>query len=118
MIISHNNMRKNLLEALHTLDAKILRSLCATCDKSECEFKARKIPMEPFAFSEESRKEPTQFEVFFRTDAAEYRYILHVGQDFVVYESLDRIKLDTGRRSALFARNGSEVDLKGIFGKI
>lgn len=56
MIISHNNMRKNLLEALHTLDAKILRPLCATCDKSECEFKARKIPVEPFAFSESQEK--------------------------------------------------------------
>ena len=110
--------KSNVLEALHTLDAKILRPLCATCDKSECEFKARKIPVEPFAFSEETRKEPTQFEVFFRTNVAEYRYILHVRQDIVAYESLDRIKLDTGRRSALFVRNGSEVDLKGVFGKI
>ena len=49
---------------------------------------------------------------------AEYRYILHVRQDIVAYESLDRIKLDTGRRSALFVRNDNEVDLKGVFGKI
>lgn len=110
--------KSNVLEALHTLDAKVLRPLCATCDKTECEYKARKIPVEPFAFSEETRKEPTEFEVFFRTDIAEYRYILHVKQDFVVYESLDRIKLDTGRRSALFVRNGNEVDLKGVFSKI
>lgn len=41
------------------------------------------------------------------------RYILHMRQDFVMHDSLDRIKLDTGRRSALFVRNGSEVDLKG-----
>lgn len=32
-----------------------------------------------------------EFEVFFRTDIAEYRYILYVKQDAVVYESLDRI---------------------------
>lgn len=62
--------KSNVLEALHTLDAKVLRPLCATCDKT------------------------------------------------VVYESLDRIKLDTGRRSALFVRNGNEVELKGAFGKI
>ena len=74
--------------------------------------------MEPFAFSEETRKEPIQFEVFFRTNVAEYLYILHVRQDIVAYESLDRIKLDTGRRSALFVRNDNEVDLKGVFGKI
>jgi AAA15 family ATPase/GTPase len=41
-----------------------------------------------------------------------------VRQDIVAYESLDRIKLDTGRRSALFVRNDNEVDLKGVFGKI
>ncbi|MBD5505234.1 MAG: ATP-binding protein [Lachnospiraceae bacterium] len=110
--------KSNVLEALHTLDAKVLRPLCASCDKSECEYKARKIPVEPFAFSEETKKEPTEFEVFFRTMIAEYRYILHVKEDFVVYESLDRIKLDTGRRSALFVRNGNQVELKGVFGKI
>ena len=108
----------NVLEALHTLDAKVLRPLCATCDKSECQYKARKIPVEPFAFSEETKKEPTEFEVFFRTRIAEYRYILHVKQELVVFESLDRIKLDTGRRSALFVRNGNQVELKGVFGKI
>lgn len=110
--------KSNVLEALHTLDAKVLRPLCATCDKSECEYKARKIPVEPFAFSEKTKKEPTGFEVFFRTKIAEYRYILHVKQDIVVYESLDRIKLDTGRRSALFVRDKNEVELKGVFGKI
>ena len=110
--------KSNVLEALHTLDAKVLRPLCATCDKSECEYKARKIPVEPFAFSEETKHEPTEFEVFFTTRIAEYRYILHVKQELVVYESLDRIKIDTGRRSALFVRNGNQVELKGVFGKI
>lgn len=109
--------KSNVLEALHTLDAKILRPLCATCDK-ECDYKARKIPVEPFAFSEETKKQSTEFELFFRTKIAEYRYILHVKQDIVMYESLDRIKLDTGRRSALFVREENEVELKGVFGKI
>lgn len=110
--------KSNVLEALHTLNAKVLRPLCAICDKTECEYKARKIPVEPFAFSEETKKKPTEFEVFFRTKIAEYRYILHVKQDAVVYESLDRINLDTGRRSALFVRNGNEAELKGRFSKI
>ena len=110
--------KSNVLEALHTLNAKVLRALYATSDKAECEYKTRKISVEPFAFSEETRKEPTEFEVFFRTNTSEYRYILHVKQDVVVYESLDRIKLDTGRQSALFVRNGNEVELKGVFGKI
>lgn len=109
--------KSNVLEALHTLNSKVLRPLCATCDKTDCEIKARKIPVEPFAFLEESKKEPTEFEVFFRTKLAEYRYILHIKGEAVIYESLDRIKLETGRRSALFTRSESQVSLKGVFGK-
>lgn len=109
--------KSNVLEALHTLNSKVLRPLCAACDKTDCEIKARKIPVEPFAFSEESKKEPTEFEVFFRTRIAEYRYILHIKGEAVIYESLDRIKLETGRRSALFTRSESQVSLKGVFGK-
>ena len=95
----------------------MLRPLCATCDKSDCDIKARKMPIEPFAFAKETRELPTEFEVFFRTKIAEYRYILHVKQDEVVYESLDRVKMDTGRRSGLFSREGNKIELKGTFAK-
>ena len=110
--------KSNVLEALHTLDSKVLRPLCATCDKADCDYKARKIPVEPFAFSERAKDEPTEFELFFRTEKAEYRYILHVKEDEVVYESLDRVKMDTGRRSALFRRDTDSTELKGFFGRL
>ena len=48
--------KSNVLEALHTLNSKVLRPLCAACDKMDCDMKARKIPVEPFAFSEESKR--------------------------------------------------------------
>ena len=53
-----------------------------------------------------------------RTELAEYRYILHVKREIVVYECLDRVKLETGRRSALFERNTEETILKGVFAKL
>lgn len=109
--------KSNVLEALHTLDSKVLRPLCATCDKSDCDYKVRKIPVEPFAFSEDGKNMPTEFEVFFRTKLAEYRYILHIKEDVIIFESLDRVKMDTGRRSALFRRDSEVVELKGVFGK-
>ena len=110
--------KSNVLEALHTLDSKVLRPLCATCEKTECEYKVRKIPVEPFAFSDKTKVEPTEFEIFFRTEIAEYRYILHVKQDDVIYESLDRVKLDTGRRSALFTRDAKGIVIKSALGKL
>ena len=109
--------KSNVLAAFHTLIAKILRPLFATEDNDEKVFFQRKIIVEPFAFSE-SKDEPTEFELFFRTDLAEYRYVLHVKRDIVIYESLDRVKLETGRRSALFQRNNNGIDLKGAFAKL
>ncbi len=109
--------KSNVLEALHTLAAKVLRPLYATGDNEDRIFIQKKLIIEPFAFSEETKNEPTEFEIFFRTEMAEYRYILHVKKDIVVYESLDRVKLDTGRRSALFERD-EEIVLKGVFAKL
>lgn len=109
--------KSNVLAALGTLVAKILRPLYATEDSEMKVFLKKKIIIEPFAFSE-SKNEPTEFELFFRTSSAEYRYILHVKRDIVVYESLDRVKLETGRRSALFTRNENSIDLKGAFAKL
>lgn len=110
--------KSNVLEALHTLEAKVLRPVCATCPNEDCGYKGKKIPVKPFLFSDKTKNEPTEFEIFFRTGIAEYRYILHIKEENVVYESLDRVKFETGRRSALFERDGDFIDLKGVFSKI
>lgn len=109
--------KSNVLAALYTLVAKVLRPLFATDDNEERVLLQKKIIVEPFAFSD-SKDEPTQFELFFRTSVSEYRYILHVKRDVILYESLDRIKLETGRRSALFIRDNNQINLKGDFGKL
>ena len=110
--------KSNVLEALHTVAAIVLRPLYATGDNEDRVFLQKKLLIEPFVFSEETKNETTEFEVFFRTELAEYRYILHVKREIVVYECLDRVKLETGRRSALFERNAKETILKGVFAKL
>ena len=109
--------KSNVLAALHTLVAKVLRPLFATEDSSEKVLFPKRIVVEPFVFSE-TKNEPTEFELFFRTDLSEYRYILCVKKDIVLYESLDRVKLETGRRSALFTRGENGIVLKGAFAKL
>ena len=109
--------KSNVLAALHTLVAKILRPLYATEDNEDKVLLQKRIIIEPFAFSD-SKNEPTEFELFFRTELAEYRYILHVKRDVVIYESLDRVKLETGRRSALYKRDDKGIVLKGAFAKL
>ena len=107
--------KSNVLEALHSLVTKVLRPLYATSNNEEIAIKMKKLVIEPFVFDEETRNEPTEFELFFRTAMAEYRYELTVKKEVIEYERLDRIKLETGRKSALFERNEDEIILKGAF---
>lgn len=111
--------KSNVLEAIHSLVIKIIRPVCATCPNQEsCKYRIKNIPVKPFLFSEKTKKAPTEFEIFFSTKIAEYRYILHVRDENVVYESLDRVRFETGRRSSLFERDEQNVKLKGTFSKM
>lgn len=110
--------KSNVLEALYSLITKILRPLYATSSNEDIAINMKKQVIEPFAFDKETINEPTEFELFFRTDMAEYRYILIVKKEIIKYERLDRVKLETGRRSALFERNDEEIILKGAFSKL
>ena len=110
--------KSNVLEALHSLVTKVLRPLYATSNNEEIAIKMKKFVIEPFAFDEEMINEPTEFELFFRTASAEYRYELIVKKEVIRYERLDRIKLETGRKSALFERDGEEIILKGAFARL
>ena len=110
--------KSNVLEALHSLVTKVLRPLYATSNNEEIAIKMKKLVIEPFAFEEETRNETTEFELFFRTEMAEYRYELTVKKEIIEYERLDRIKLETGRKSALFERDEDEITLKGAFARL
>lgn len=110
--------KSNVLEALHSLVVKVLRPLYATSDNESATIKIKRIRIEPFALSSETVNEATEFELFFRTKLAEYRYELTVRKEEIEYERLDRVKLETGRRSGLLEREGNEVILKGAFSKL
>lgn len=110
--------KSNVLKGLQTLVAKVLRPLYATTNNADILMFRKNVNIEPFKFTEENKNAPTEFEIFFRTKLAEYRYILHVEKENVIYESLDRVKLDTKRRSALFERINNNIEVKGDFSKL
>ena len=110
--------KSNVLEALQTLGTMVLRPVYATKQNASADYKFNKYPVKPFMFSEEGRNNPTEFEIFFRTGVAEYKYVLHIQDGVVVNECLDRVKLETGRKSALFLRKGDEINLKGVFARL
>lgn len=110
--------KSNVLEAIQTLGTMVLRPVYATKQNDSADYKFNRYPVKPFMFSEEGKNNPTEFEIFFKTRMAEYKYTLHIKDGVVVNESLDRVKLETNRKSALFLRKGDEINLKGVFAKL
>lgn len=110
--------KSNVLKALQTLVGKVLRPLYASTNNADILMFRKNVNIEPFKFTEENKNTPTEFEIFFRTKLAEYRYQLYVKKEKVVYESLDRVKLSTKRRSGLFERDNNNIELKGDFTKL
>lgn len=108
--------KTNVLMALYTLVTKVMSPIRAASDINTNN--SKKTQVTPFAFDPSCVNQPTEFEVFFQTGQAEYRYILEIFHEQVVFESLDRIKNETGRRSALFRKDRDDVMMKGEFGKL
>ena len=107
--------KSTVLHALHSLQCKIMRPICAvSCDNKDCLKKSSEAIIKPFKFSRETQNAPTEFELFFRTDKFEYQYKLVVNRDKILGETLYK-KLLTGSRYALvFRRKGTSlIELKG-----
>ena len=110
--------KSNVIEAISALKNKIMKPVCSLCEQQdECGEKKRRIPIVPFLLDEDSENVPTEFTVFFRTQKTEYRYILHVIKEKVIYESLDKKNIEGAKYSSLFVRNKQSIQLKGAFKK-
>lgn len=71
-----NGGKSNVLHAIHALWTVVLKpSHLIQGDRQE-EYNMNHVV--PFKFLNETQNQPTKFEMFFRTDSAEYRYILHI----------------------------------------
>ena len=110
--------KSNVLEAIQTLVTMVLRPVHVTKQSRTADYKFNRYPVKPFVFSKDGKNNPTEFGIFYRTATAEYKYILHIKEDIVVYESLDRIKLETRRKSELFLRKEGEISLRGVFARL
>lgn len=110
--------KSNVLQALHSLELKVLRPLYATEVDVRSRLRVRNYEIVPFAFNEDSKNSPTEFEVFFMTEKAEYRYILHVLAEKILYESLSMRKVETNRTTEIFERENGKISMGDGFGRL
>jgi len=96
--------KSTVLEAFAFLVSAVMRPINML--KNDKEVKARNsIGAVPFKFSEKSIGEPSEFEVFFRTEVAEYRYNLKLKENVIVYESLFKQNINGKKASKVFVRD-------------
>lgn len=110
--------KSNVLQALHSLELKVLRPLYATEADPLSKLRAKNSVIAPFKFNEESKNSPTEFEVFFLTEKAEYRYIIHVLGETIVYESLSMRKVETNRTTEIFEREDGKISMGDGFARL
>lgn len=106
--------KSTVLSALFSLGSKIMLPICTTtCEKGkDCERISKTQTIEPFKFSEETENNPTEFELFIRTNECEYQYKISILKGKVVNEELYRKALDEIDYKTVFTRNGDNISIE------
>ena len=112
--------KSNILEALDALIEKVRLPIALTLNPGASSIlnTVKSSEIVPYLFSQESKNNPTEFELFFRTDVAEYRYNMQIKKNKILYESFDRLSFETNRISELFERENNNISLRGSFSKL
>lgn len=77
----------------------------------------QRVACEPFSFNNESFNEPTEFNIFFRTNGSEYRYYIALTKDEIISESLYRKTIGGKKTATIFEREGLEIELGASLSK-
>ena len=76
----------------------------------------QKVSCVPYLFDEDSREEPSRFQLFFRIGEYEYRYYIVLQGGVIEEETLYRRKLGASRAAKIFERNHEGISLGTILG--
>lgn len=109
--------KTNLLQALACMISTVVKPIHELEKNRKSLILQQKINAEPFLYDNISAKEPTEFQVFFRTEEYEYRYYLGLLNDEISAETLDRKKIGGKKPAHIFYREGEEISLGTILKK-
>ena len=106
--------KTNLISALSCLISTIVKPIHELGSSRQSLIMQQKIAAEPFLFDAVSKEEPTEFQIFFRTEKYEYRYYLGILKDEISAETLDRKTIGGKKPAHIFYREGDEISLGTI----
>lgn len=109
--------KTNLIQALSCLITTVVKPIHELGSNRKSIIMQHKVVAEPFLFDAISKDEPTEFQIFFRTEEYEYRYYLAIFKDEVVAETLDRKVIGGKKPARIFYREGDEISSGTILNK-
>ncbi len=109
--------KSNLLRALTCLISTVVKPITDLEKSRENVILQHKESCIPFLFDDASQKEPTAFEVYFRTGRNEYRYYLSLSDEVVVSEGLYWRAIGGKKTGVVFERDQSEITLGASINK-
>jgi len=108
--------KSNLLAALGCVISLVTEPVYALSKNHVRFIMQQKIPCIPYLFDEDSREEPSRFQLFFRIGEYEYRYFIVLLHNEIKTETLYRRKLGASRAAKVFDRDNGEISLGTVLG--
>lgn len=101
--------KTNLLKAISCLISMVVKPVADLQKTSGSSIFQMSVPCIPFLLDTETRKSPTEFQVYFRTNGNEYRYYIAVLDGVIEEESLTWRTIGGKKTGLLFSRDSNVV---------
>lgn len=109
--------KTNLLQALSCLISIVVKPIRDLEKNRTSMILQQQVPCAPFSFNTISINEPTEFNLYFRTNGNEYRYYIAVLRDEIMSELLYRRTVGGKKTAVIFKRDHSEISLGASINK-
>lgn len=109
--------KTNLLQAMSCLISIVVKPIHDLEKNRTSIILQQQVSYAPFLFDTVSVNEPTEFNLYFRTNGNEYRYYIAVLKNEIVSESLDRRTVGGKKTAVIFDREGDVVSLGASINK-
>ena len=109
--------KTNLLKALSCLISLVTKPI-EDLEKTRSNLILQQnMSCEPFSLDADSKNEPTEFNIYFRTQKNEFRYYIAIKNDIIVTEVLHRRSLGGKKTAIIFEREEDEIILGASINK-
>lgn len=109
--------KSNLLMALGCLISTVSQPIYDIGKAREKSVIQERVDCSPYMLDEESRNQPSEFEVFFRENRTEYRYNLSLSDNTIAHESLYWKSVGGKKTGVVFERRQSKIELGSSINK-